>query len=272
MQSKTARAVKLKYSPVALIWSHDKPAGAKEFKEGKWGCVMWHLAAAAKGKTAVVGAKTYGCWGGGVGMGFGNLYQTWPGGIECFHYFLSTGNDQWEHGRQTIEKVKPWLRDESYDHFVHGERYVKTPELVKKFVEDLPITQIPEPYVVFKPLADVDPEKETPRAVIFLADPDQLSALVVLANYAREGNENVFIPYAAGCQAIGIYPYQEAASENPRAVIGLTDLSARLNLRSQIGDNLMTLTAPWKLFREMEQNVKGSFLEMHTWKKLSETK
>ncbi len=125
---------------------------------------------------------------------------------------------------------------------------------------------------MFKPLADVDPEKETPRAVIFLADPDQLSALVVLANYAREGNENVFIPYAAGCQAIGIYPYQEAASENPRAVIGLTDLSARLNLRSQIGDNLMTLTAPWKLFREMEQNVKGSFLEMHTWKKLSETK
>ncbi|HUT54844.1 MAG TPA: DUF169 domain-containing protein [bacterium] len=272
MESKTAQAVKLKYPPVALIWSREKPEGAKEFKEGKWACVMWHLAAAAKGKTAVVGSKTYGCWGGGVGLGFGNLYETWPGGIECFHYFLSTGNECWERGRQIIEKVKPYLRDEAYDHFVRGERYVKTPELVKKFVEALPITQIPEPYVVLKPLKDVDPEKETPEAVIFLADPDQLSALVVLANYARPGNENVIIPYAAGCQTIGIYPYREARSETPRAVIGLTDLSARQNLRSSIGDNLMTFTAPWKLFCEMEENVEGSFLEMSTWKKLAETK
>jgi hypothetical protein len=71
----------------------------------------------------------------------------------------------------------------------------------------LPMMQIPKRYAVFRPLADVDADKETPQTVIFFADPDELSALVVLANYNRGNNENVFIPYAAGCQTIGIYPY-----------------------------------------------------------------
>lgn len=272
MKSRIARAAKLKYQPVALIFSDEKPEGAKEFKQGKWACVMWLLAAAAKGKTAAASVKTCGCWGGGVGLGFGNLYETWPGGIECFYYFLSTGNESWERGRQTIEKVRPFLRDEALDQFIHGERYVKTPEMVKKFVECLPITQIPTTYVVFKPLDQVDASRETPEVIIFLADPDQLSALVVLANYAAGGNENVIIPYAAGCQTIGIYPYRESRSDHPRAVVGLTDLSARDNIKSQLGDNLMTFTAPWKLFRDMEDNVEGSFLERGTWKKLAEGK
>ena len=36
----------------------------------------------------------------------------------------------------------------------------------------------------------------------FLAKPDQLSALVTLANYGRAGGENVIMPAPAVCQAI----------------------------------------------------------------------
>ncbi len=91
-------------------------------------------------------------------------------------------------------------------------------------------------------------------------NPDQLSALTVLANYARGDNENAIIPYAAGCQTIGIYPYREAASARPRAVVGLTDLSARLYVRKQMGDpHLLTFTVPFALFEEMERSVPGSF-------------
>ncbi|MCX5822240.1 MAG: DUF169 domain-containing protein, partial [Deltaproteobacteria bacterium] len=85
-------------------------------------------------------------------------------------------------------------------------------------------------------------------------------------------NENAIIPYAAGCQTIGIYPYQEAESDRPRAVVGLTDLSARVYIRKQLGDNLLSFAMPLALFNEMEANVAGSFLQRHTWQELLNAK
>jgi len=272
MESKIANAISLNYQPVALIWSDQEPAEAVQFQQGKWGCIMWLAASAAKGKAAACDRKTFGCFGGGVGMGFGDQYVNFPGGKDCFCHFLSGGNEQWEQGRQAAEKVKPFLRKESYDNFVSGERYIKTPEQVHQFIENLPITDIPAEYVIFKPLADIDPQQETPQVIVFFADPDQLSALVVLANYDRQDNHNVIIPYAAGCQTIGIYPYQEAKAEKQRAVVGLTDLSARVSIRKLLEDHLMTFAVPLAMFEEMERNVADSFLERPTWQALLKTK
>ncbi len=272
MESRIAQAIETKHLPIALIWSDEKPEGAMQFQEGRWGCVMWLAASAVKGRPAVCDAKTFGCFGGGVGMGFGNQYQSFPGSEEGFCHFLSSGIEGWTEGPAVAEMVKPFLTGETFDNFVHGERYVKTPEAVKRFITSLPIMQIPKRYVVFRPLADVDAEKETPQTVIFFADPDELSALVVLANYGRGSNENVFIPFAAGCQTIGIYPYREAKSDRPRAVVGLTDLSARVYIRKQLGDNLLSFAMPFALFKEMEANVEGSFLQRHTWQELLKTK
>jgi uncharacterized protein (DUF169 family) len=269
MESLIAKAIQIKYQPVALLWSNEKPQGAMQFQNGKWGCVMWLAAHAAKGKSAVADAKTFGCFGGGVGLGFGNQYKNFPGGEDGFCHFLSDGNANREGGKELAEKIKPFMSAEAYDNFLHGERYVKTPVLVGKFLESLPLTEIPEQYVIFQPLDTVDTKKEKPQTIIFFVNPDQLSALVVLTNYGRGDNENVIIPYAAGCQTIGIYPYREAKSAKPRAVVGLTDLSARVYIRKQLGDNhLMTFSAPFALFEEMEQNVPGSFLERHTWQSL----
>jgi len=269
MESVIAKAIKLKYQPVALLWSDEKPADAMQFTEGKWGCVMWLAVHAAKGKAAVADKKTFGCFGGGVGLGFGNQYKNFPGGEEGFCHFLSSGNDERKGGMEIAEKIKPYMTQESYDNFLHGERYIKSPELVEKFVKSLPLTEIPSAYVVFRLLSDVDPAKEKPQTIIFFVNSDQLSALTVLANYGRGDNENVIIPYAAGCQTIGIYPYREAKSAMPRAVAGLTDLSARVYVRKQLGDpNLMTFAVPFALFEEMEKNVPGSFLERHTWQSL----
>jgi uncharacterized protein (DUF169 family) len=267
MESEIAKALRLPLQPVALLFSDERPAQPKQFAEDRWGCVMWLLASAAKGKTAVADRSTFGCIGGGTGLGFGNRYVDWPGGIECFYYFLSTGNEEWEHGREAVGEVGGALRRQAVDHFVHGERYVKTPELAEKFVHALPFYEVPARYVVFKPLSEVG-EEERPEIVIFLVDPDRLSALVVLANYAREDNENVIIPYAAGCQTIGIYAFREARSEKPRAVVGLTDLSARSYIAKQVGRDLMTFAAPFAMFEEMESNVAGSFLERDTWQSL----
>ena len=273
MKSKIAEGLKLKYEPVAILWSDDKPKDAIEFKEGSWGCVMWMLARATKGKTAVFSQRNFGCTGGGTGLGFGNQYENFIGGIEGFCRFLSTGLKGWEKGEDLLKDLKKDLKNQkirksSLEKLIHGERYIKSPELVKKFVEQLPSIEIPNEYVIFKPLSRV--EAETPVVVVFIVNPHQLSALIILANYAREGVDNVIVPMGAGCHQIGIYAYREAFSEKQRAVIGLTDLDARLNVRRQLGDDVFTFTVPFELFREMEENVKDSFLEIGTWKKLSE--
>lgn len=91
MESKIAEAISLKYNPVAVIWTDKKPENTLQFKKGGQGCVMSMLASAAKGRTAVFDRETFGCPGGGVGLGFGNQYLNFPGGIDCFYGFLFAG-------------------------------------------------------------------------------------------------------------------------------------------------------------------------------------
>jgi uncharacterized protein (DUF169 family) len=255
MKSKIADAIKMKYSPVAVLWSDEKPEGTMEFLEGRWGCVMALVSSAAKGRVSVASVKTTGCGGGLIGLGFSDEFAHVPGGIE---HFLSTGNPdicKTEEGRRLAEQ-NPDL--------ALGERYVKTPELAKKFVGDLPTMLVPRKYTVFKPLDKVS-EDEEPKAVIFLVNPDQLSALVVLANYGRDTNDNVTIPFGAGCHQIGILVYNQAESDKPKAVVGLTDLSARKVTDHTVGRDILSFAVPYKMFEEMEGNVEGSFLQRDTW-------
>ena len=270
MESTIKSAIHLELEPVALIWADEKPEGALEFAPGKWGCVMFLLAAAAKGKTAVVSRETFGCWGGGVGLGFGHQYRNFPGGEACFCRFLSSGNAGSEPGETIGREMAASGATAMADEFLEGERYLKSPEVVAKFVAGLPIIDVPTRYVLMKPLRAVDFAQDDVRSITFLVNPDQLSALVVLANYEGEHNENVAIPFAAGCQSTGICTYRENGKEDPRAVVGLVDLSARKNLRRQLGGDAMSFSVTAEMFQRMERNVEGSFLERPTWKSLWE--
>lgn len=240
MKSEIAGRLKLRHSPVAILFGEEKPAGALEFVEGRRGCVAAMLTAAAKGRQAVFSRSNCGCPGGSVGLGFGNSHSQFPGG---FDYFLSTG------------------RGEGYP---EGEAYKKTPELVKTFTDVLPYTDIPYQYVIFKPLTAVEAAEE-PKIIVFYANPDQLSALVVLANYGREGNENVIIPFGAGCHSTCLIPWYEAGRERPRAVVGMIDITAR----PFIDADLLAFSVPYSMFKEMEDNVPGSFLDKPDWQKVA---
>lgn len=270
MNSAIAQGINLQTEPVALLLTDRKPEGALQFEPGKWGCVMSMFGAAAtKGRTAVFDRETYGCFGGGFGLGFGNTYRNFPGSIEGFCRFLSSGNEGWEQGRKIGEGMAAGgARPEFVHHFLHGERYKKTPELVKEFIFALPETDVPTRYVAFVPLSLLDPGQGEPMSVTMLVTSDQFAALVVLANYDRPGLENVSIPFAAGCQSVGILSYREANSEQPRCIAGLVDLSARKCLQSQAGRDALTFTMPYQRFLEMESNVSDSFLEQEPWQSL----
>ncbi len=204
-----------------------------------------------------------------MGLGFGDRYQEFPGGLTGFCRFLSSGNKNFPEGMATAKAIEPYVSKDFLEDFLDGEIYLKSPELVEDFVKGLPIMQIPKKYVVMKPLYEVSFPGEEPEVIVILATPLQLSVLVILANYARQGSENVIIPYAAACQTIGIYAYREAASSSPRAVVGLTDISGRLNTLKQLGGDFLSFAVPWKMFMEMENNVEGSFLTRKTWLRLS---
>jgi hypothetical protein len=141
---------------------------------------------------------------------------------------------------------------------------MKSPEQVKKFLELLPIVDIPSKYVILKPLGAAGATEE-PAIISFVVNPHQLAALTTLSYYETDTVEKVIIPKGAGCHQIGIFPYREARSAHPRAVVGLTDLFARKSIRQQLGDDIMTFSVPFALFQEMERNVEGSFLQEETW-------
>jgi hypothetical protein len=269
MGSKLTDVLNLKHHPVALVWTDEKPVGALEFGRDKWGCIMYHLVAAAKGRTAVIGRDTYGCVGGGVGMGFGNCYRNFPGGCEGFHRFLSSGNADEPGAKEIHDGIAASGNEKMADDFLHGECYLKNPEVTQCFVENLPIQDIPAEYVVLKPLEETDLDTENVHSITLLVDPDQLSALVVLANHEHPERENVAIPFGAGCQIIGVFMYRELDSDQPRALVGLTDISARKNVRRILGKDVMSFSMTPSMYREMEANVEGSFLERNTWSALA---
>jgi uncharacterized protein (DUF169 family) len=248
VKSKIATALKLKkYLPVAVLRSNVKPEGALQFKEARWGCVAAVMVAASKGRTAVFDRHTFGCVGGGTGLGFGDQYKSFP-----IEYLLSTGNQS----EYRIGGHRTRLTE--------GEGYFRTPDLARKFVDALPMRDIPEEYVVLRPLAEVN-DADEPSLVMFLANPDQLSALMVLANYSRADRDSVVAPFGAGCQSI-LFGFAESERTPPRAVIGFTDIS----VRKHVDRDILSFTVPWTMFQEMENIVAGSFLEKDQWLEVAE--
>lgn len=269
VDSKLTKAIGLRTHAVGLCWADAAPQEAIQFKPGRWGCIVSVFAtAAARGRVGVFDRSTYGCWGGGVGLGFGNCYETFPGGIDGFCRFLADGNEKSGEGRRVGEQVAAWGDPGMTDDFLHGERYLKNEGVTERFVQALPMRDISKPYVVVKPLNQIDPDHDDVKNITIFADPDQLSALVVLANYTDPDRENVAVPWAAACQVMGVFAYRELEREHPRALVGLTDLSARLHVRGSLGKDVLSFTMPWPVFLQMENNVEGSFLQRRTWQEV----
>ena len=249
MNSRLVSALRLAASPVAVILTDTKPDGALQFKEGAWGCVASTMVAVSKGKTAVFDRKTFGCPGGGTGLGFGDQYTQCGFAIDRL---LSTGS-----GDDPTSARRG-------SHMAEGERFFKSPELVHRWLESVPFTDVSTEYVVLKPFEQLTPA-EKPAVIVFLVNPDQLSALVVMADFERGTGDSVVAPYGGACQSI-LFGYAEAQRDRPRGVIGFFDIAQRL----RVSRELLSFTAPYALFEEMEANVEGSFLELDDWRKIQE--
>jgi Uncharacterized protein conserved in archaea len=266
MKSSIAEYVALRYPPLAIFFADNPPANGKE---AKGSCAMIPVSQAAKGQTVYFKIGSCTCPGAGWGLALETLdADRFPGGRECYYRFLSVGNEHCEEGRRWHEQLRTHGASNMFlEEFREGEGFLKTPELTKEFTDSIPVISEKGIYIVIKPL-DQMTQGETPKVVSFLVDPDQLSAMIVLANYARPGNDNVRIPFGAGCMTFGVYAFHEAEQEPSRAVVGLTDISARFYLRKILGRDILSFTVPFALYEEMESNAADSFLNRPIWKKI----
>lgn len=248
MQSPLSDALGLKIAPVAILLTDQHPADGTQFRPGRFGCVAAMLRTAAKGRTVFFDRDTFGCPGGGAGLGFGDCYSRMGFAID---HLLSTGG------------MTQLRNGQNYD-MQGGERFHRTPEITKRWLTEFPFREIRTAYVVVKPLASAG-EDEPIALVHWHVNPDQLAALVTLAGFERGTVDTATAPWGAACQAIA-YAYAEAERAQPRGVIGFFDIAQR----HQVDREILSFTAPYALHREMEAAVPDSFLGTEAWKRLRE--
>ena len=220
--------------PLAFYYADAPPAGVKASPPSKgWHCFVADLAVVRAGAALCVDEPALGC-----GKRFcGFQVPQRPD----FEYFLSCGIP----GR------------------MEGERYKKTPGIVRQLMENWPSWKAPGKYLVVKrwdKLAAAD----RPEAVVFFARPDVLSGLFTLANFEEADAHGVIAPFSAGCGSIIQYPFLENRQENPKCVLGMFDVSARPCVKA----DELSFAAPMKKFTRMAGNLEESFVITRAWDKV----
>ena len=221
--------------PLAFYYSDQQVAGARIKTSKGFSCMVALLNRARKGEILCMDTGSIGCAGGKKSLGFSR--EIMPG----FEYFLSCGIP----GR------------------MEGERYKKSPELVKEFIKNNPGFEAPARFIVFKRWDKLEPSDQ-PEAIVFFAGPDVLSGLFTLANFDEVEPDGVFAPFASGCGSIVQYPLQESKSGRPRAVLGLFDVT----VRPYFSGDTLTFSIPLSKFLKMIENMEDSFLITETWSRI----
>ncbi|NLC59003.1 MAG: DUF169 domain-containing protein [Armatimonadetes bacterium] len=219
---------------LAFFYSDRQPEGY-QVPGGKQVCLIAALTRARHGETVYCDAEHYGCRGCGHFLGFVPPMPT-------IDYFVSTGIP----GK------------------MEGEHYKQSPELVRQYREECAIAPAPAPYAVFKPVSCLVAD-ERPELLFYFGTPDELSALVTLANFAR-ADDGVICPFGSGCGTLISRALVEARHERPRAILGLFDPSAR----PCVPADRLSFSAPLAMWAEMFANAPESFLKTETWSKVKQ--
>jgi len=143
---------------------------------------------------------------------------------------------------------------------MEGERYIRTPEMVREVMKKMQNIPAEGKYIIFKRWDKLE-EPDEPEGVIFFATPDVLSGLFTLANFDQVDGDGVIAPFGSGCSSIVYRTYLENAKVNPRAVLGMFDCSAR----PCVPKDTLSFSIPMKKFITILDNMDESFLITETW-------
>jgi hypothetical protein len=221
--------------PMVVFFS-DEPAPKAAAVPKSDPCLINMLPLVREGKTLCFSAESRICGGARRYLGFAT-----EGWMPDFEYFLSYG---------IPGKLK-------------GERYKKSPKLVRESGKFSPPLKAPKPFIVFKRWDKLSGSDE-PEIVVFLAGLDTIAGLFTLANFDEAEPNAVICPFGSGCSSIVYHPYSELRSPRPRCILGMFDISAR----PCVGKNTLSFAVPLPKFQRMVDNMSESFLTTGSWKAL----
>jgi hypothetical protein len=221
--------------PIAIFFSDVDAQGAAT-PEGSGPCIVNMLPRVRNGQTLSFSAESRICGGARRYLGF-----TTGVDMPDFEYFLSYGIP----GK------------------LEGERYKKSPELVRESSKFSPSFKAPKKFIVFKRWDKLSKSDE-PEIVVFLSGLDVIAGLFTLANFDEAEPNAVICPFGSGCSSMVYHPYQELRSPRPRCVLGMFDISAR----PCVGENTLSFAVPFPKFQKMVDNMSESFLTTDSWKDL----
>ena len=218
--------------PFVYFYSPDRGTASLAENSKSWSCIICELARVRKGETLAYHEGNLRCGGSRRYLGYAK------GMRPNFEYFLSCGIP----GK------------------MEGERYIKTPEMVKEMMSKMKTIPTEGKYIIFKRWDKLD-ETDVPEGVIFFATPDILSGLFTLANFDQVEGDGVIAPFSSGCGSIVHRTHLENLKSDPRAILGMFDCSAR----PCVSKDMLSFSVPMKKFTTMIRNMDESFLITETW-------
>ena len=268
MESAIVRNLRPEFEPVAVIWSNTIPDEALQFKKGKFGCILYLFAEAARrGKIAGGNRESITCTGGraalGLGVGFDATDELLESYAAVFSKGVKSAINQKAYRARMEATPKNW-----HSLYEYGERRHCNAELAREWIlNGLPRYDIPNEYVLFKRLSRTAAD-ENVRAVIFPVSPVELAGLVTLAGSVIPGIDPVQVPQGADCNRISAFAYAQADQTEPRAILGMLGVDGRKVMRKRFKENTLTLTLPAPLYQRMEQEANDCVFQTPSWQKL----
>jgi hypothetical protein len=177
------------------------------------------------------------------------FYDSWLAG-ETLHltkaHFGCGGCGRWMFG------IEPSSQEDFIKFLVDDEGLKVSRELMQEWIDSS------QPYTKSHPHIMIGPWKHDQwdyiQAIIFLVNPDQLSALVYGTQYhsAPEDPSPMIAPFGSGCMEL--IPFADLSI--PQAAIGATDIAMRRHLPA----NILTVTVTRSMFDRLCQLDEKSFL------------
>lgn len=144
------------------------------------------------------------------------------------------------------------------------ERYKRTPDMVREYIERLGIELTSKPYLNFARIDRLESFEDI-EGIFFLASPDIIAGLCAWAFYDHNEQDAVTCAFASGCCATITNLVNENKSGGYRTFLGMMDIS----VRPYIGQNEQSFAIPFCRLEEMTKTLHECCLwEAPAWQKL----
>ena len=241
--SRLSEILKLENHAVAIYRSEKTPEDAFVPKNGHCGIPPLFMRCVRLGDKCSADSEHSPCHGSKSGFGFGGM--------------ANRQRSAWS------ASVVPIEIQETMAHRSSGMSYFKNPEIAKLQLDLIKDYGDGSDAIVFQDLDDAISEGRPIEVVAFLVDPTRLAVLQQLAAYSKNtSGPATIMAYGHACEQIYAIPRAEGESDDPHAIIGMTDLYAR----RFVDKDKLSFAVPYKLYQRMVDDIDGSFLMKEKYK------